>query len=148
MCSLLLNGAGTDSLMTFHAPDNMTWFAWTAIVVIAFLCLCVSAFVSGSEIAYFGLSQSDVDELEEESDDDPKAGKTFRLICNSEQLLATILIANNLVNVTMVVLLSFAINNVIDFNSDVANFLLQTVFLTFLLLFSAKSFPSSSPTAA
>ncbi len=141
LCSLLLDGAQAGSLMTFHAPDNMTWFAWTAIVVIAFLCLCVSAFVSGSEIAYFGLSQSDVDELEEESDDDPKAGKTFRLICNSEQLLATILIANNLVNVTMVVLLSFAINNVIDFNSDVANFLLQTVFLTFLLLLFGEILP-------
>lgn len=56
-------------------------------------------------------------------------------------MLATILVANNLVNITLVVLLSFAINQAITFNSALLNFLLQTVFLTFMLLLFGEIFP-------
>lgn len=99
----------------------------------------ISAFVSGSEIAYFGLSQAEVDNLEE--DDDPQSRKACNLLENSERLLATILISNNLVNITMVVLLSFAFNQVAKFNSPVLDFLVQTVLLTFLLLLFGEIFP-------
>lgn len=99
----------------------------------------LSAFVSGSEIAYFGLTPQELDELEES--DEPRDKKPFFLIEHSERLLATILIANNLVNITMVVLLTFAISQTVIFNSSVVNFLLQTVFLTFLLLLFGEIFP-------
>lgn len=137
----MICAAQPQSFITFHAPDGMSWAAWAALLLIAACCLGLSAFVSGSEIAYFGLTQADVDNLEEESDDDARARRAFRLISHSEQLLASILIANNLVNITMVVVLSFAINAVVTFNSAVANFLLQTVFLTFLLLLCGEIFP-------
>lgn len=119
----------------------MSWAAWSVLIIIALLCLGASAFVSGSEIAYFGLTQSDIDDLEEESDSDPAARRTFALINRSERLLATILIANNLVNITMVVLLSFAINQVVTFISPTVDFLVQTVLLTFLLLLCGEIFP-------
>lgn len=99
----------------------------------------MSAFVSGSEIAYFGLTQAEVDDLAD--DERPEARRAFRLITDPERLLATILICNNLVNITMVVLLTFAINQVITFNSEVVSFLLQSVFLTFLLLLFGEIFP-------
>ena len=99
----------------------------------------MSAFVSGSEIAYFGLSPQDIDELEDS--DSPKDKKVLSFVENSERLLATILISNNLVNITMVVLLSFAISQVATFNSSILNFLVQTVFLTFLLLLFGEIFP-------
>lgn len=125
----------------FHAPGS--WFSWAIIVLIALLCLGVSAFVSGSEIAYFGLTQADRDYLEDEDTqaENPQARKVCTLLDHSERLLATILIANNLVNITMVVLLSFAINQAVTFNSTLLNFLLQTVFLTFLLLLCGEIFP-------
>lgn len=63
------------------------------------------------------------------------------MLANSERLLATILISNNMVNITMVVLLSFAFNQVININSPVLDFLLQTVLLTFLLLLFGEIFP-------
>lgn len=107
--------------------------------MIACCCLFLSAFVSGSEIAYFGLSRSDIEDLSE--NDDPKSKKACRLLANPERLLASILISNNLVNITMVVLLSFAINQVVRFNSSVIDFLVQTVFLTFLLLLFGEIFP-------
>ncbi len=99
----------------------------------------ISAFVSGSEIAYFGLTPQELNELEES--EEPRDKKPFFLIEHSERLLATILIANNLGNITMVVLLTFAISQTVIFNSSVLNFLLQTVFLTFLLLLFGEIFP-------
>lgn len=121
----------------FHAPES--WSAWIVIIAVAILCLFMSAFVSGSEIAYFGLTKSDIDDLEE--NDTPEDRKVLDLLSDSERLLATILISNNLVNVTMVVLLTFAINQTVTFNSGLLNFLLQTVFLTFLLLLCGEIFP-------
>lgn len=121
----------------FVAPEN--WGTWSVIVLIACLCLAISGFVSGSEIAYFGLSRAELDELEE--DESPEASRVLTLLKNPEQLLATILITNNLVNITMVVLLAFAINQAVRFNSTLINFLVQTVFLTFLLLLCGEILP-------
>lgn len=123
--------------MSFMEPSS--WVSWTVIVIIALICLCLSAYVSGSEISYFGLTQADVEDLEEKNT--PAATKVLNLIRNPEKLLATILIANNLVNITMVVLLTFAINQVVQFHSSVVGFLLQTVLLTFLLLLFGEIFP-------
>lgn len=125
----------------FHAPPS--WLSWCAIVVIAIVCLGISAFVSGSEIAFFGLSQNDRDLIddEEQQSANPAYRKAKELLDHSERLLATILIANNMVNITMVVLLSFAIGQTITFNSTLLNFLCQTVFLTFLLLLCGEIFP-------
>ncbi len=126
-----------QSAISFHAPTD--WTSWGIIVLIALICLCLSAFVSGSEISYFGLSQSEIEELAE--DDSPNAQKAINLIKNPEKLLATILIANNFVNITMVVLLTFAINQAVKFHSSLVGFLLQTVLLTFLLLLFGEIFP-------
>lgn len=121
----------------FMAPPS--WAAWSFLILIVVICLALSAFVSGSEIAYFGLSRSEVDELEES--EDTKDQEVFKLIKNPERLLATILIANNLVNITMVVVLTFAIGQVTVFHSTAVNFLVQTVFMTFLLLLFGEIFP-------
>lgn len=123
----------------FHSPLSMSWTGWSFLIIIAFLCLMASAFVSGSEIAYFGLTGSQIEDLGEE--DDANSRKAFTLISNSERLLATILISNNLVNITMVVLLTFAIQQAVTFTSGLVNFLSQTVLLTFLLLLFGEIFP-------
>ncbi|MDE7160161.1 MAG: gliding motility-associated protein GldE [Muribaculaceae bacterium] len=119
------------------APGS--WGAWAALVLLAFLCLLVSAFVSGSEIAFFGLTPQEIDELRDS--DDPASQRAVAMLDDSERLLATILITNNLVNITMVVLLTFAIGQVVRFHSTVVNFILQTVLLTFLLLLFGEIFP-------
>lgn len=133
--NLILNMAGQ---ITFHQPDS-GWLAWCIIIIIAICCLLVSAFVSGSEIAYFSIDPSQIDDLEE--DERPEGRKAFQLLSHSERLLATVLIMNNLVNITMVIMLTFAINQVVEFHSTVVNFLVQTVFLTFLLLLFGEIFP-------
>lgn len=129
----------TDPLPTilFQAPPS--WVAWSFMLLIVVICLFMSAFVSGSEIAYFGLSPQEIDDLEES--ENKKDARAYNFISHSERLLATILIANTLVNITMVVVLTFAINQVVKFNSEIINFLVQTVFMTFLLLLFGEIFP-------
>lgn len=139
LVSILLNILLDSGLppISFNPPP--AWGVWSFLIVIVVVCLLLSAFVSGSEIAFFGLSPGDLNKLREsESSRDLKA---IGMIDNSERLLATILIANNLVNITMVVVLTFAIDQVVKFNSTVVNFLVQTVFMTFLLLLFGEIFP-------
>lgn len=138
LLNILLSQVSQDlPAISFMAPPN--WVAWSFLILVVVICLLLSAFVSGSEIAFFGLSRQEIDDLEES--EDPKDRKVVRLVNNSERLLATILIANNLVNITMVVVLTFAIGQVTVFNSAVVNFMVQTVFMTFLLLLFGEIFP-------
>lgn len=108
--------------------------------ILAMLCalcaLCVSAFVSGSELAFFS-----IDPEKEELEDDPVGERILALLSQPERLLATILIANNLVNVTIVVLLNYALVPVFDGMSEVASFVLQSVLLTFLILLFGEILP-------
>lgn len=109
----------------------------TIALVIALLALVVSGFVSGSEIAYFSLTPAQCDEL----DDTPGGPAIRRLLAKPERLLATILIANNLVNVTIVVLCNFALGAVFSNMSAILSFMLQTVILTFLILLFGEIMP-------
>ena len=97
--------------LTLHSPETISWLAWGVIIVMAACCLFMSAFVSGSEIAYFGITRREAEELEES--DDPRDRTVTGMLRDPELLLATILITNNLVNITLVVLLNYAINEVV-----------------------------------
>ncbi len=105
--------------------------------IVALLCLCISAFVSGSEIAYFSLKETDFDKFNSQSTLDT----VKRLLSNPEKLLATILISNNLVNVTIIILLNFALNQILEVRSSILDFIIQSVFLTFLLLLFGEITP-------
>lgn len=103
------------------------------------LLLC-SGFVSASEIAFFSLSPADVSEIEEEHH--PSDEKITLLRSDSERLLATILISNNLVNVAIVTLGNYALIRIFDFGTGVwVEFLFMTVLLTFLLLLFGEVMP-------
>ena len=108
--------------------------------VLACVLLLVSGFASGSEIAFFSLSPSDLSELDEERT--PVDVKIKELREDSERTLATILITNNLVNVTIIMLLNYFIAHVVDFGGAYwLQFLFVTVLLTFLLLLFGEIMP-------
>lgn len=117
-------------------PQTFSAAAITALAL-AFAALFVSAFVSGSEIAFFSLTPSQVEAL----DETPAGRRAERLLHKPERLLATILIANNLVNVTIVVLCNFALGPVFEGMNEVLSFILQTVILTFLILLFGEILP-------
>lgn len=106
-------------------------------LAVALLCLFVSGFISGSEISYFSLTESQCEEL----DETPKGPAIRRLLADPQRLLATILIANNLVNVTIVVLCNFALGPVFADLSPVLSFIVQSVILTFLILLFGEILP-------
>lgn len=122
----------------FIAPVH-GWVSWSFILLIALICLFASAFFSGSEIAYYALRPSRLEELADA--DDPAGKRVAALMKDSERFLATLLISNNLVNITMVILLTYAISETVVFHSPVVNFIVQTLFLTFLLLLFGEIFP-------
>lgn len=105
--------------------------------VIAIIGLLLSAFMSGSEIAYFSLSEQQIEDVEDEQ----RQQRVQRLLANPEKLLATILIANNLINVMIVVLSSYAMSRLFTINSAVLSFVLQTIILTFLILLFGEIIP-------
>ena len=109
-------------------------------IILAVLLLFASGFVSASEIAFFSLSPNDLSEIEEEEHSSDK--RIMALLEDSERLLATILISNNFVNVTIIMLCNYFFAEVVDFGGSViVEFLVITVILTFLLLLFGEIMP-------
>lgn len=122
--------------ITFN-PMNMS--SIIALSVSAFLLFC-SGFVSASEIAFFSLSPEDKNEVEEEKNSCDR--KVVKLKDDSERLLATILICNNLVNVAIIILIDYSIQQCVDFGtSRWLEFLIVTVLVSFLLLLFGEIIP-------
>ncbi|MEM8847890.1 MAG: gliding motility-associated protein GldE [Bacteroidota bacterium] len=114
-------------------------------IVVLLVLLCFSALISGAEVALFGLSQTDVTELEEE--DESSGTLINRLLDKPKKLLATILITNNAINIGIVLLFSsigntlFAEINQTLFGVVSVRFLLEVVVATFLILMFGEILP-------
>lgn len=122
--------------ITLYAPSIGAIVA----IVLAGLLLIASGFVSASEIAFFSLSPNDLNEIDQSNKTSDK--KIILLLNVSERLLATILISNNFVNVTIIMLCNYFFSEVIDFGvAEVLEFLVLTVLLTFLLLLFGEIMP-------
>ncbi|MBR5169784.1 MAG: gliding motility-associated protein GldE [Muribaculaceae bacterium] len=106
-------------------------------IIVAVLGLFLSAFNSGSEIAYFSLRPEDIDNIE----DTHRRERVKELLAMPEKLLATILVGNNLVNIMIVIVLNYAMEQIFNFNSRVLDFIVQTVILTFLILLFGEVIP-------
>ena len=109
-------------------------------LALAVLLLFASGFISASEVAFFSLKPNDINRIKEGNH--PSDSVILDLLNNSEFLLATILIANNFVNVAIVMLCTYGINEWLDFsNVPMLGFVLETIVLTFLLLLFGEIMP-------
>jgi gliding motility-associated protein GldE len=108
-------------------------------IAIAGLLLLASGFASASEIAFFSLNPSDLNDIKERRH--PSDEKIDALLQDSERLLATILVTNNFVNVTIITLCDYFFMKVFVFHSQMAEFVILTVVLTFLLLLFGEIMP-------
>lgn len=108
-------------------------------LLLAAMLLVVSGFASGAEIAFFSLSPNALAELDEERT--PIDVLIKRLREDSERTLATILITNNLVNVTIIMLCNYVFSSLVQFKAQWLEFLCITVLLTFLLLLFGEIMP-------
>lgn len=110
-----------------------------ALGVMVFLLL-LSGLMSGSEVAYFSLSASDKDKLKKSGS--TSGERVLKLLDTPKKLLATILIANNFVNVAIVAVSTFITNEwVSDSISPTMAFLIQAVIVTFIILLFGEVIP-------
>ncbi|MEQ8218126.1 MAG: gliding motility-associated protein GldE [Arenibacter sp.] len=130
--SLLLNFIAIDSGFAFK-------------IAFLFILLSFSALISGAEVAFFGLSQTEVNEIEEKKSAQGKI--IVKLLDRPKKLLATILIANNAINIGVVLLFNnigdtiFADITYVILGLVPVRFLLEVVVVTFLILMFGEILP-------
>jgi putative hemolysin len=105
-----------------------------------FVLLFLSAIVAGAEVAFFSLSSKDIEDTLQENS---SKGKIIsQLLEKPKKLLATLLVANNFINIAVVILFSFVGRNVFtDIDSPLLKFILEVIVVTFLILFFGEVLP-------
>ena len=104
------------------------------------LLLVISGLISASEVAFFSLTPADINQIEES--DNAKDKLIAQSLQQPENLLATILIGNNFVNVAIILLLTLFTNSLLNFeNAQLLGFIFQIVVITFLLLLFGEIVP-------
>ena len=110
------------------------------LMVVTVLLLIVSGMMSASEVAFFSLQPSDLRAIKQRSS--MASESLLKLLKNSDSLLATILVVNNLVNIAIVICSSKVIHSLFSFNNNnVVEFLFTGVLATFLLLLFGEILP-------
>lgn len=124
-------------LLAFH----IDWSSVIISILIVVLLLVFSALISGSEAAFFSLSPSEKDTIKE---DETKAGKLVnKLLKTPKQLLATILIANNFINVAIVIISSSLLSRFFSFedSNSTFRFVIDVFVITFIILIVGEVIP-------
>lgn len=105
------------------------------------ILVVLSALLSGSEVAMFSISNKQRFDLEDQNKNTNK--RVLTLLKEPKKLLATILIANNFINVSIVMASNFVFNNLIIEGSisDTMNFIIQVIVITFLILLFGEVIP-------
>ncbi|GGE98694.1 gliding motility-associated protein GldE [Flavobacterium limi] len=126
-------------------PEPGLFFVYTDANLIVgfvgiFILLFLSAIVSGAEVAFFSLSPKEIEDVLQENS--PKGKIISNLLDKPKKLLATLLVANNFLNIGVVILFSFIGRNIFkDVVSDSLKFILEVILVTFLILLFAEVLP-------
>ena len=114
-------------------PDAIVLMAVTVIL------LLLSGMMSASEVAFFSLQPADIRQLKQSNT--MASERVLKLLKNSDSLLATILVVNNLVNIAIVICSSKVVHTLFKFHNATVEFLIISVFVTFLLLLFGEILP-------
>ena len=134
-------------------PDPIPFLMTTLVVngvfamniIVLFVLLLCSALISGAEVAMFGLSTTEIKELQDEKT--AKSSILIKLLERPKKLLATILIANNAINIGVVLLFSVIGDTLFENVNQTllgvvsVRFLLEVVVATFLILMFGEILP-------
>lgn len=131
-------------LIFFFATFNVAALLNGAALLVLLVC---SALISGTEVAFFSLSQTDLDTLSTDKKDE---ALIISLLEKPRKLLATILITNNFINILIVLLFATLAENLFgyfDYQIDVyffqlpLRFLIEVILVTFLILLFGEVLP-------
>ena len=119
-----------------NAPDFKIVLGFLIIIIL----LIGSALVSASEVAFFSFRPEEIERFKSEKDKKSKA--VMKLHNNPEKLLSTILVANNTINIAIVLLAAYLSSKIFDFSLEpVLGFIINVIIITFLLLFFGEVMP-------
>ena len=119
-----------------NAPDFKIAIGFFTLI----LLLTGSALISACEVAFFSFRPEEIEDLKANKDKKSKA--VLKLYNNPEKLLSTILVANNTINIAIVLLAALLSSKMFDFSSvPVMGFIINVVVITFLLLFFGEVMP-------
>jgi len=132
---LFLNAISLAGII-YHTPDAKILIGFVILAILLFF----SAMISGSEVAYFSITPEEIEKLKNLKT--KRSESVLQLIKMPEKLLSTILVANNVVNVAIVLLAAFLSSRLFDMDTNpVLGFILEVVAITFLLLFFGEILP-------
>ena len=118
--------------------SSINWPIITSVITLIIL-LFLSAIISGTEVAFFSLSKSDLDN---EENDNSNKNRVIELLQNQKKLLATILISNNFINILFILLFTYVGEYFFEsISSKILKFLLEIILVTFLILLFGEVLP-------
>ena len=124
------------SLFFEYAIDTNLVFGFTGIAILLFC----SALISGAEVALFSLSQKDIDETLHENNSKGKLIAT--LLEKPKKLVATLLVANNFINISIVLLFSLVGKTIFSaVTAPLLKFILEVLTAAFLILLFGQVLP-------
>ncbi|MCB0461294.1 MAG: gliding motility-associated protein GldE [Flavobacteriaceae bacterium] len=125
--SLIINTLAIDASIAFG-------------VVLLFILLLCSALVSGAEVALFSLTQTDIEKASQENSKHIEI--ISKLLDRPKKLLATILVANNFINIAIVILFAYLGGYFFEgISSVITRFVIEVVIVTFLILLFGEILP-------
>jgi magnesium and cobalt exporter, CNNM family len=131
-----------SQFLIFIQAGIQTSFNINVIVSLFFLLILIfcSALISGSEVAFFSLKRTDIDNMRKS---DSKRNKIiFSLLQKPKKLLASILISNNFINIAIVILSTYIINQIFDFGDyKILAFVIEVLIVTSIILLMGEIMP-------
>jgi len=131
----ILNSILFDAATTSFSASNVT-----ILIIIILVLLLLTAITAGAETAYFSLTAKDINYLKTKEESGSR--QVIRLLDQPKILLATILVANNFINIAIVVSTNLLVNDLLPPDiSKLFSFLIQVVMVTFLLVLFGEVLP-------
>jgi putative hemolysin len=120
------------------------------LILLVLLLIVISFIISGAEVAFFSLGHKDINLLKSK-DDDEAAKRVVTLIEKPKTLLASLLIANNVVNLAIIILSSLVLDKIIPFDQInipgfaalpwLLEFIIKVIVITFVLILFCEALP-------
>jgi len=133
----------SDFSACFHYPSLLLLVGntqgITLLVVLILFLLLISFFVSGAEVAFFSLSYKDVNMLKTKQDAGWK--RIVGLLEDPKILLASLLIASTLINIAIIILSNFLIDEMLDLKASFWIALIKIIIISFFLVLFGKVLP-------
>ncbi|MES2328362.1 MAG: gliding motility-associated protein GldE [Bacteroidota bacterium] len=113
----------------------------TVLVMVLFVLLFLSFVLSGSEVAFFSLTYKDINNLK--SKQQPPYKRIVDLLEEPKTLLASLLIANSFINISIIIISNLLIDDMINFGTNAAwvEFIIKVLVVSFLLVLFGEVMP-------